>query len=1064
MAILKKRTSSKQLPEARGLDRAPLGSVIRNFDDEPSISGGRPNLGTPSGGSSVVSPPSGGISSGTSGGTSGGAGALAPSTSPNRPVVTGGTTKPSLTSTTKPVTTKPAVTTKPITTKPITTKPVVKPTTPTTKPTTPTKPTVTTKTPTTPTTKTTTPTSVVKPVVTKPVTKTNSTTNKVVNAVTGAVLGAGTKMIIDRITGKPTVVKDPAAGGTKQPAGGTVKQPAGPTTKPATGGTKPATGGTKPATGGTKPATSVVKPPSATDIYKGTPADESLGLPKGSIDNGDGTYTSGGLTYDMETGMPLYRENAEGGIDVVTDNNDGTYTIGNTTYSMDNDAVLYTTDADGSITVAGDAKLSPEEVALAQEEGLSAGESIQYANGTTITALDDGNGGVMYVRGGYDTESGLGPKGGNVRGIGGTNTAATDEETNVAGGAGGTDGADDTIVADNNTDSEFYQDDEGNYYTMNEDGGYDLAYYADGSSFEDTPVYDYGDDTVVADNTETEYFKDSLGNVYSQNEDGTYELYANADGSALEDDAYYDDTLLANDTLFEDDTLYAGDPYTSDDYESYDYEDYDYAKRGGLITMMKNGGVPHFEEGGEAYMPEGAIDNNDGTFTIDNEVFDMMTGDPLYTMNDDGEILYVEPSAMSGYVDNEDGTYTMDGITYDVMTDMPLYADREGGGVDLATDNNDGTYTIGNQTYDMETNEPLYTTNPRTRALSVSPTAIRSVGSGPRTQTLGNTLSEGWETAKTLGSDTLNAITGALGTTAGAAGAGALIATLLGEDFTGGGSGAQNQGLDMSQVGVINPRTTDFGIGPTNFVGYDQYGTDSDGYVPNEELLRNLNAPGYNPVNEGDYGYEEVPAEESADEALPAMASGGLSSMSTPVASYYTFGQPADILANLGMRPQPPMNPPDMMPQIGQQQQQQPMQQGQQRGMPQQGMPPQMAQQAPVPQQGMMPQGMPQQMRMGGLPHVSNVPMTQGRMDFRRGSAVHGQGDGQSDDIPAMLADGEYVIDAETVAQIGNGSTKAGAQALDKFREGIRAHKRSAPINKIPPKTKALTSYLKGAS
>jgi hypothetical protein len=284
---------------------------------------------------------------------------------------------------------------------------------------------------------------------------------------------------------------------------------------------------------------------------------------------------------------------------------------------------------------------------------------------------------------------------------------------------------------------------------------------------------------------------------------------------------------------------------------------------------------------------------------------------------------------------------------------------------------------------------------------------------------------------------------------------------LLGSDFTGGGSGAQNQGVDMSQVGVINPRTTDFGIGPTNFVGYDQYGTDADDYTPNEELLRNLNAPGYNPVNEGDYGYEEVPTEETAEE--PAMASGGLSSMSTPVASYYTFGQPADIMANLGMRPQPPMNPPEMMPQVGQQK---PPQQMQQQGLPQQ-MPPQMAQQAPqgMPQQGMMPQqqGMPPPMRKGGLPHVSNVPLTQGRMDFRKGAAVHGAGDGQSDDIPAMLADGEYVIDAETVAQIGNGSTKAGAQALDKFREGIRAHKRSAPINKIPPKTKALTSYLKGA-
>ena len=111
-----------------------------------------------------------------------------------------------------------------------------------------------------------------------------------------------------------------------------------------------------------------------------------------------------------------------------------------------------------------------------------------------------------------------------------------------------------------------------------------------------------------------------------------------------------------------------------------------------------------------------------------------------------------------------------------------------------------------------------------------------------------------------------------------------------------------------------------------------------------------------------------------------------------------------------------------------------------------------------MPQQG---SSMPQPMKRGGLPAVSDVPLAEGRLDFRRGSAVHGPGDGQSDDIPAMLADGEYVIDAETVAQIGNGSTKAGAQALDEFRENIRRHKRSAPVDKIPPKTKALTSYLK---
>ena len=397
--------------------------------------------------------------------------------------------------------------------------------------------------------------------------------------------------------------------------------------------------------------------------------------------------------------------------------------------------------------------------------------------------------------------------------------------------------------------------------------------------------------------------------------------------------------------------------------------------------MMKNGGMPKFEGGGY-------VDNGDGTYSIDNYVYDMETDDYLYTLDDSGNVADI----------NEDYIY--------------------------------------------ETPD------------------IRSGGSGSRSwyDDLGSTLTKGFESATRLGSDALGSITGALGTTAGAAGAGALVATLLGQDF-GGGTGNQNQGLDMSKVGVINPRTTDFGIGPTNFVGYEDYGTSGGSYTPNEELLRNLNAPGFNPVREGDYGYEEAPAKEEA----PKMASGGLSSMATPVASYYTFGQPADILANLGMRAQPPMNPPEMMPQIGQQQQ---PQQTQQQGLPQQA-PPQMMQQMPqgMPQQGIMPQqqGMPPPMRKGGLPHASNVPMVEGRMDFRKGAAVHGEGDGQSDDIPAMLADGEYVIDAETVAQIGNGSTKAGAQALDKFREGIRAHKRSAPINKIPPKTKALTSYLKGA-
>ena len=78
----------------------------------------------------------------------------------------------------------------------------------------------------------------------------------------------------------------------------------------------------------------------------------------------------------------------------------------------------------------------------------------------------------------------------------------------------------------------------------------------------------------------------------------------------------------------------------------------------------------------------------------------------------------------------------------------------------------------------------------------------------------------------------------------------------------------------------------------------------------------------------------------------------------------------------------------------------------------------------------------------------------------KRGFAVNGPGTGQSDDIPTMLADGEYVFDADTVAALGDGSTKAGAAALDKMREEIRKHKRSAPVDKIPPKARSPLDYL----
>jgi hypothetical protein len=260
------------------------------------------------------------------------------------------------------------------------------------------------------------------------------------------------------------------------------------------------------------------------------------------------------------------------------------------------------------------------------------------------------------------------------------------------------------------------------------------------------------------------------------------------------------------------------------------------------------------------------------------------------------------------------------------------------------------------------------------------------------------------------------------------------------------------------------------------------------------ELYQNLNAPGFNEVNPGDYARMDAEMEaemqpyygeesESGDEyategdeytTMPVenpdysgaygMAEGGTPQGGLGMQTYYTFGTPVDPMQNL-YNPQPMQQ--GMPPQAAQNQQQMASSQ------PVQALPPGMPQGAPqgqnmgmakppMPQQNPMQTG-PQGLKSGGLPAWSNVPVTAGRLNFRHGAPVHGPGDGQSDDIPAMLADGEYVIDAETVAQIGNGSTKAGAAALDKFRENIRAHKRSAPTNKIPPKTKALTSYLKGA-
>jgi flavodoxin len=87
-----------------------------------------------------------------------------------------------------------------------------------------------------------------------------------------------------------------------------------------------------------------------------------------------------------------------------------------------------------------------------------------------------------------------------------------------------------------------------------------------------------------------------------------------------------------------------------------------------------------------------------------------------------------------------------------------------------------------------------------------------------------------------------------------------------------------------------------------------------------------------------------------------------------------------------------------------------------------------------------------------------------GRENFKEGKHVAGEGDGQSDDIPAWLADGEFVFPADVVSALGNGSTKAGTDKLYEMMHGIRDRARSkGPKDLPPPALKSPLDYLKSS-
>ena len=102
---------------------------------------------------------------------------------------------------------------------------------------------------------------------------------------------------------------------------------------------------------------------------------------------------------------------------------------------------------------------------------------------------------------------------------------------------------------------------------------------------------------------------------------------------------------------------------------------------------------------------------------------------------------------------------------------------------------------------------------------------------------------------------------------------------------------------------------------------------------------------------------------------------------------------------------------------------------------------------------------------VGGMPNLALSRLSQpafnegavgGMQQFAEGGTprfLSGGGDGMSDSIkatindnqPARLADGEFVIPADVVSHLGNGSSKAGAKQLYSMMDKVRKARTGNP-------------------
>jgi len=649
--------------------------------------------------------------------------------------------------------------------------------------------------------------------------------------------------------------------------------------------------------------------------------------------------------------------------------------------------------------------------------------------------------------GGTKNPSGGGTAGGGAKPPSGGSGQVTNPATGLPAGTG---------FGDDKT--EYTTDSLGNVYKTMPDGTSELYRAAD-----------------VPD----EYMTDSLGNVYKTMPDGTYELYRAADveeppttvvaGGGSDDEntvvaggddedetvvAEGDDSENADTVVAEDDS--GDDFFVADSGDSFDSGDA-FAKNGGSMKKKTKGGLPRFSEGDAVYSDTteevqpwqnvaynyGELD--DPTMTGDQSLYsqsgpikntyvksssptdlsDLVEGDsssnPLVTNVDLTGGTDFTPTPGIQYFD--DGSYIQtfdDGSTITVDSDGNI-AGATDGYKTTVDDNGNTTVTDGYG------NRIVYDPNGNVIPMGGGREAIGAITSGGGNAVPSYVAQQAQQLQQQQNqqpqrdqSGILDALKGYITQNPGLAGGaiGALLASLMNSS---GESAGPSQPVDISALTAIAPRTTDFGPGMTggrtgtgsSIVPYQDYDQGFDyAYTPDERLYSDLGVSGYlNEPDMTDYTDEAGNAVDQYGNALndtetteePAMASGGAT-------THYTFGRAIDPAESLGLA---------------------------------------------------------QGMKKGGLSQAHTVhshhtnPVIDNRIDFRQGSAVNGAGDGQSDDIPAWLADGEYVMDAELVSMLGNGSNKAGAKVLDKFREEIRAHKRSAPLGKIPPKAKSPLNYIK---